>query len=413
MKSNNSVIVVLGPGRSGTSMVMNILVKLGMQVSEKLFPAAKGNPRGYFEDIEIMNIQKQLLLELNAQPNIPLPKGWQEAHGLNSFINALSEIVQKNVQASKNIWGFKDPRTTVLLDLWTKVFDNSKVEPKYILAVRNPASVAVSLKKSARMPEELSELMWLYRICEGLLDTDFKCFVVHYEEALSAPCELGRKIAEYTGLHESVSGEEQYETLKEIVSAKLNRSQDTDYELKNPYVKKVYEKLVKISGVPGSDSELRSIIEEAAAVYSAFVPWAEEANKNYANALAGQNKLAAMETSLQNMVTDKVGLQKTIAELQTKLPQEAEKHTPLSISEDVKVELAQMASRANELMQENLQLKKQINENKVDFTSHAQLLKENALKNQQLELLIKEREVLAHQIARLKSKPGKNDLSAD
>ena len=41
------VVVVLGSGRSGTSLLMQVLAALGLRVSEEMIEARRDNPRGF------------------------------------------------------------------------------------------------------------------------------------------------------------------------------------------------------------------------------------------------------------------------------------------------------------------------------------------------------------------------------
>lgn len=69
------VVVVLSPGRSGTSLLMQVLAGLGMKLSENLIGPHHENPDGFFEDAEIVELHKQLFADLGAKPIYPLPRG--------------------------------------------------------------------------------------------------------------------------------------------------------------------------------------------------------------------------------------------------------------------------------------------------------------------------------------------------
>ncbi len=48
-------VVVLGTGRSGPSAVAGILHTLGVSVGRNLLGSNRSNPRGYFEDRDLVN----------------------------------------------------------------------------------------------------------------------------------------------------------------------------------------------------------------------------------------------------------------------------------------------------------------------------------------------------------------------
>src|SRR5262249_31431903 len=53
--------LILGSGRSGTSMLAGTLGQAGYYRGEHLVPADEANPKGYFEDDEINAINEELL----------------------------------------------------------------------------------------------------------------------------------------------------------------------------------------------------------------------------------------------------------------------------------------------------------------------------------------------------------------
>src|ERR1043165_10164717 len=53
--------LILGSGRSGTSMAAGSLAKAGYFMGENLIAARKSNPKGFFEDVEVNMINEELL----------------------------------------------------------------------------------------------------------------------------------------------------------------------------------------------------------------------------------------------------------------------------------------------------------------------------------------------------------------
>src|SRR6202042_3196435 len=62
------------------------------------------------------------------------------------------------------LWGFKDPRTIRLLPFWLTVFERLDVDGRYIVAIRNPLSVAASLLRRQGMTPTLSHLLSLVSV---------------------------------------------------------------------------------------------------------------------------------------------------------------------------------------------------------------------------------------------------------
>ena len=53
--------LILGSGRSGTSMLAEVLHKSGYDLGPDLMPPAEGNPHGYYESFCIEAINEDLL----------------------------------------------------------------------------------------------------------------------------------------------------------------------------------------------------------------------------------------------------------------------------------------------------------------------------------------------------------------
>src|ERR1700726_1587163 len=58
--------IILGCGRSGTSLASGLLAGSGYFMGDHLYPPSEGNPKGYFEDQDVNAINEDLL-----EPVIP------------------------------------------------------------------------------------------------------------------------------------------------------------------------------------------------------------------------------------------------------------------------------------------------------------------------------------------------------
>ena len=63
---NKKIIMVLGMHRSGTSAIARGLQTLGVQLGTNLFSAGFDNPKGFWEDKDVLEINEQLLRQLGA-----------------------------------------------------------------------------------------------------------------------------------------------------------------------------------------------------------------------------------------------------------------------------------------------------------------------------------------------------------
>jgi hypothetical protein len=239
------VIVVLGSGRSGTSLAMQVLAALGMRVSDELIEARRDNPQGFFEDVRIVRAHADLMRSLHAWPYHPLPPDWPDAPAPAVAGRELQGVLRDRLGQGNGPWGFKDPRTASFLPLWQRLFAEEGIAPRYILALRDPGSIVRSFMDAYATPAETAELVWLRRTCDALWHTRADCHIVHYEDWFSRSSELVEGLARFTNLRAGpgVAG-----SPRSLVRADLNRSSDSDCILRNPDARALHEALKTCRG---------------------------------------------------------------------------------------------------------------------------------------------------------------------
>jgi len=189
-ESTNRIIVVLGMHRSGTSAITYSLQLLGVGLGDDLHPAGFDNPKGFWEDRECLEINEKLLNHLGSAHD-RLDFAWECARN-DSFIGELlskaKQLVIQRLTENDGLWGFKDPRTCRLLSFWRDVFDSVGCEVSYVIASRNPLSVASSLDKRNNIPFEKSCYLWLQHMLPAVLDSqESPRLVVDYDLLIDAP----------------------------------------------------------------------------------------------------------------------------------------------------------------------------------------------------------------------------------
>jgi hypothetical protein len=181
------VVVVLGMHRSGTSLCMDVLNQLGIRVCDNLIPADANNMKGYFECPEIVELNDQILGTLgvgwSTLYSVRLEHKWFESPAIAPAREQLIALVKNNATQIPGTWGFKDPRLCVLLPIYEQVFAECGVEPLYVICIRDPRSVALSLMRRDLIPQILSELLWMDNTIRAIEVAGKRMkAVVHYEK---------------------------------------------------------------------------------------------------------------------------------------------------------------------------------------------------------------------------------------
>jgi hypothetical protein len=121
-------IVVVGPGRCGTSCVAGVLHRLGVFMGSRLVGADRTNPHGHWEDAEFV--------QLNA-----MRLGKRIEHAV--WASGIEKLAYTR-RALGRPWGWKDPRTCNLLRDYLELFDN----PKFVRCVRDPDAIESSILRA-------------------------------------------------------------------------------------------------------------------------------------------------------------------------------------------------------------------------------------------------------------------------
>ncbi len=140
-------VVVTGMHRSGTSLIASFLQALGVNLGDELIEADANNPHGYFEAKEVVRLHQKMLAQMTRADEGGHPDwGWTPSEHLSSEIPEEAAREARSLvaeQAEHPIWGFKDPRASLLLDFWDATLDDAR----FVFLYRFPWDVADSMQR--------------------------------------------------------------------------------------------------------------------------------------------------------------------------------------------------------------------------------------------------------------------------
>ncbi|WP_141667323.1 sulfotransferase family 2 domain-containing protein [Burkholderia cepacia] len=214
MESRRKLIVVLGSPRSGTSATTRGLKALGVELGERLMEAnAYFNAKGYWEDVDLHAINLELEREVGGDWDMLGPMRVDEvARGKRDELHGRAVVLLRERLAGGAPFGFKDPRTTRVLPFWQPVFEQVDADVRYVIALRNPLSVAFSMARAVRMPQEKAHFLWLEYMVDAVLDSrGCRRVLIDFDVLMADPLvQLGR-MAEGVGLSAPQPGDPRYE----------------------------------------------------------------------------------------------------------------------------------------------------------------------------------------------------------
>jgi hypothetical protein len=150
--------VIVGSGRSGTSMLAGILRESGYFMGGSLLSPSSSNPKGYFESADVNQLNDELITAVTAvRPSGPLGYlyPWRLSPGLLWFadidINTSVRPTHEQLELMETLsstkpFCFKDPRFCYTLDAWRPVLDDAV----FLCVFREPGRTVTSIKKDVR-----------------------------------------------------------------------------------------------------------------------------------------------------------------------------------------------------------------------------------------------------------------------
>lgn len=132
-------IIILGSGRSGTSMTGGLFSESGYFFGNNLIPARNANPKGFYEDREINDLNEQILdTYLPKRPRIRFfgryiyrdrlfhSQKWLARVPLDVNLS-LPDITKERIEelVAKEPFCFKDPRFSYTYEQWRPLLKNA------------------------------------------------------------------------------------------------------------------------------------------------------------------------------------------------------------------------------------------------------------------------------------------------
>lgn len=167
-------------------MVAGLLQRCGLYLGpdNQLLGANSGNPEGHYEHGGFFRIDEALLHRLGGSWDFPpsLKPGWEHDNSLAELRQDAKTLV--DTFDGKLPWGWKEPRTTILLPFWKSIIP----QLRFVICVRSPLEVAHSLAKRNKIPIDQGVTLW-HRYMRAAIQDSESCprFFAYYEDFIADP----------------------------------------------------------------------------------------------------------------------------------------------------------------------------------------------------------------------------------
>ena len=180
----------MGAGRSGTSLTGLLLERAGYHVCVNSYQPDDGNPLGYFEDLEVVQLNdailapfycskwRRLLRSVSRKPNIVGTGAWL----LDLDPSLLNAVRLRSDHADKfrelfahTPFAYKDPRFSFTLGVLAPIIPKNTV---YLCVFRHPLQVVESTKNHALRSRIIVDDEYGFALWEA----HYECLLQHYHE---------------------------------------------------------------------------------------------------------------------------------------------------------------------------------------------------------------------------------------
>jgi hypothetical protein len=310
MTSERRLVLVVGVGRSGTSLLTGILGELGLHVPRPQVKADITNPRGFGEPQWVVDFHDWLLRESAVTVSDSRPGAFDATYGA-----AREPWAERDLRAwlgSRLTPGapllVKDPRTAWFLPLWRRCAEALGVQTSTITMLRRPPEILASAmtaygswqSATSRAAAWINVMLETERVTRGMP----RAFIRHHDLLADWASEVARAGAQI--------GIEQLERPRRpevdaLVDPTLHRNRDgwERFDVPEPVrtlADAVWEQLRPLAEPGGDTASVRAALDASRAAYAALYAEAEAIAQSTAHAAARRCDGAGMRVRLARRV---------------------------------------------------------------------------------------------------------------
>ena len=255
---DNTLYIVSGMHRSGTSAITRMLEVYGISIPGELIGPAADNEKGFFEDRAFSALNNQILekqgLTWDSLNGFFLSQSDFSHPRFNHLKKKARGLLEDRAAAGLD-WAFKDPRICRLTGFWLPLIQDAGISFRFVIAVRRPSEVAGSLAARDNFPHLKSLYLWFLHNL-NLLDatSDYPRAVVSYESLLREPESTVQGFGDF---FPAVQPKRLNEFVQSFLSEKLHHNQEIEIQATIAPANELYRALMQSGGDVGSTDDLK------------------------------------------------------------------------------------------------------------------------------------------------------------
>jgi hypothetical protein len=149
MSSQARLVLVVGVGRSGTSLLAGILAQLGFHIPQPEVNADETNPRGFGEPRWVVDFHSRLMRERRVTVFDARPAAWEKTNAAAAdhvVVGELGRWLGGQLESPAPVV-VKDPRISWFLPLWMQCAGDLGAPAGFVTMLRHPAEILTSARR--------------------------------------------------------------------------------------------------------------------------------------------------------------------------------------------------------------------------------------------------------------------------
>ena len=194
--------------RSGTSAMAGTLNQFGISIGKSIMPPKPDNPKGFFENLLVQQLNDDLLTQLNSSWDdyMPISNKWHKQVDISEFRKQALAIIRDEFEI-ENLFLIKDPRMSIVFPFWESIFHELSIDVKVIIMLRPLDEIERSLKQRNQfsfLKSRLLSMKYLLSAADVTMKSD-RTFI-EYTVLLKNPQRIIFSVVKKLSLEKSVNG---------------------------------------------------------------------------------------------------------------------------------------------------------------------------------------------------------------
>ena len=155
------ILLICGMHRSGTSLTAKLFELFGFSLGDHLMQANIDNPKGFFEDLDVVALNDHLIAHNDAAWDVPPQSVDRQLTWTDAQLNQACDLLRDKTSGVTR-FAIKDPRLCLLLPFWEQAISEIDATCRTCIVYRNPLDISGSLESRNQLSQPTGLILTHY-----------------------------------------------------------------------------------------------------------------------------------------------------------------------------------------------------------------------------------------------------------